>query len=637
MLKWLFKNQSAVLWAFCLLLVFQRNAAGTDTAVSFEITDFKTELIAESLNVSIVGTGKPVYTVSERFSPFRVVVDIAGGRFSGNLLSTSPTLPPNAFVKFSTTEIKDQTPGLLRMEYTLADSHDYKVTKSDNAIQVSFFPAQAAVGQAGKGKKRSSAQLSLKDLTVTKDQESTTILLLADGPIESFKVDKLPGGDGKKPRMFIDINGISNNELPKEKIVGSIVEKVRISPKDKGVRLVFDSIADTLFKYQVTPDPSGLKIVTSIDVPGDVSPQNGPSQAAATSTTKGGDTTLDTLIDSSQQLVKSAPAKPASKTVAAKASTLANDFSLSGYNKQRISVDFYKIDIHNVFRLFRQITDLNIIVDEEVQGSLTLALNDVPWDFALDIILNLMDLKKEERFNTIVIYPSKKEFVWPQRSEDNLSFEADIQVIEQETLVIEKSAAQSKEVIEAKRFISEAQNFEEQSQFENAALAYVKALELWPQNSVIAARLASIYLVDLRVNAKAAFYAKQCLKIDPKNSHAALYAAIALANMQQLAEAKEYFTQSISGSPPLKEALFSYAAFSENNGQLEAAIKVLQKYETVFGETIDSMVSKARLYDKQGKTKEATKQYQALLGSGFPLHPDLKKFIEGRIAAKDLN
>ncbi len=62
------------------------------------------------------------------------------------------------------------------------------------------------------------------------------------------------------------------------------------------------------------------------------------------------------------------------------------DFALAGYTEQRISVDFYKIDLHNVFRLIGEISGRNIVVDEKVNGSLTLALNDVPWDFVLDVI-----------------------------------------------------------------------------------------------------------------------------------------------------------------------------------------------------------------------------------------------------------
>ncbi len=316
--------------------------------------------------------------------------------------------------------------------------------------------------------------------------------------------------------------------------------------------------------------------------------------------------------------------------------SLEESFAFSGYKRERISVDFYKIDLHNVFRLFRQISGINLIVDEGVSGTLTLALKDVPWDFALDIILNLMDLKKEERFNTIVIYPSKKEFVWPTRAEDNLDFKADVDVIEQEALVIEKSADQSKEVMQAKDFMMKAQNLETREEFEDAALLYSKAHELWPENTKIANKLATLYLVNLGVNAKALFYAKETLKHDPQNASAALYAAIASANMQRISEAKEYFAQSISNSPPMKEALMSFAAFSENNGQNDAALKLLDKYHSFYGETLDTMVARARILDKLGRSKDATGQYRAILASGFQLRPDLKKYIEGRLTAKDL-
>lgn len=632
MLKWLFKTQSAIFFAFCFLVVFQNQPVSAETAVAFEITDFSSEVTGESLTVQISGSTTPVYTVSEKFSPFRFVVDIAGGRFANTPALANPALPPNAFSKLTITDLKDQSPPVLRMEYTLADSHDYAVSKTEKSLQIKLFPAQASKSTS-RSEREPSAQLSLQELKIAKDSATTTISLIANAPIEKYKVGSLPGESGKKPRMFIDIDNVGSNELPKDKAVGTAVDKIRVSSKGKAVRLVFDSVSESLFSYKVTPDPLGLKIVIDSGS-GTASPKT--TKTPDESRGSASDDPLEALIGSSQQLVKTAPAQMTNTSASAKATALTNDFSLSGYNKQRISVDFYKIDIHNVFRLFRQITDLNIIVDEEVQGALTLALNDVPWDFALDIILNLMDLKKEERFNTIVIYPGKKAFIWPNRTEDNLSFEADIEVIEQEALVIEKSAAQSKEIVEAKRFIAEAQVFEERKEFELAATAYTKALDLWPQNSSVAARLASIYLVDLRVNAKAVFFAKLCLKNDPKNSQAALYAAIALANMQKLAEAKDYFAQSISGSPPLKEALFSYAVFSENNGQLEPAIKILEKYESQYGENVDTMVSKARIYDKQGLSREATKQYKALQASGFQLNPDLKKFIEGRVAAKDL-
>ncbi len=358
-----------------------------------------------------------------------------------------------------------------------------------------------------------------------------------------------------------------------------------------------------------------------------------PAPEAAGGQELASDPTLDALIDSSESALSNTN-QDTGETVTA-ADAMQDSFEFSGYKATRISVDFYKIDIHNVFRLFRQISDINIIVDESVTGSLTLALNDVPWDFALDIILNLKNLKKEERHNTIVIYPAKMEFSWPERATDNLSFEADTDVIEKEALIIQQSTNQSAEIMQAKEFLRRAKIEEDNDDIEDAAALYEKAFKLWPQNAKISNRLAAIYLVGLRMNAKCVHYAKETLKIDKNNHQAALYAAIASANMEQIPQAMEYFAQSITGEPPLKEALISYAAFSEEKGQPEAALKLLDKYSENYSDTVDTMVAKARLYDTMGQTKKATEQYKALLYSGYQLVPGLKKYIRGRIAMTD--
>ena len=213
-----------------------------------------------------------------------------------------------------------------------------------------------------------------------------------------------------------------------------------------------------------------------------------------------------------------------------------------------------------------------------------------------------------------------------------MSFEAKVEVIEEESLVIEQVATLSKEIMQAKGYIAEAQMLGKNEDYEEAALLYTKAWELWPDNIKLSNRLSTLYLVHLGMNAKAVHYAQESLNIDPQNSFAALYAAIGSANMQRISEASEYFAQSISQSPPMKEALISYATFSENNSQNDAALKLLDKYHSHFGETVDTMVAKARILDKLGLRKDAAQQYVALLGSGFQLRPDLKKYIQSRLA-----
>ncbi|MFT5728865.1 MAG: type IV pilus assembly protein PilQ [Desulforhopalus sp.] len=633
MLKWLAKLKPAVFFAFCILFTFQTDFAKSATDVSYEIADVNAILTAESLEYTVYGKEKPAYTVSERFAPFRVVIDIAGGTFTQNVTAQTMAVPENVFSSLQIEDLTDKKPVTKRFIFTLADTHDYDVELVGNDIKLSVTPGNTKNKEP---ENNSTGLRTLTDFKILSTPNSTTITIVSNGPIDNYTVDTIGSGANRSPRMYVDIEDVAINELVQEKKIGTSVAKVRVAKRGNGARIVFDSASQNIFSYTVAPSAEGLNIVideTSSEK--NRSKKNATAQENAPASVLG-DSTLDELIGSSEKLLSQDPEQIVADAASTKAAGLADGFSFSGYKKQRISVDFYKIDVHNVFRLFRQITDLNIIVDEEVEGLLTLALSDVPWDFALDIILNLMDLKKEERFNTIVIYPAKKAFVWPTRTEDNLSFEADIEVIEQEALVIEKSDSLSKEIMLAKEFMAKSQNLETREEFEDAALLYIKALELWPENTKISNRLATLYLVNLGMNAKAVYYAKESLKRDPQNAQAALYAAIGSANMQRTSEAKGYFSQSISNSPPMKEALMSFAAFSENNGQNEAALKLLDKYHSYYGENLETMIAKARILDKLGKPKDATKQYQAILTSGFQLRLDLKKYIEGRLAAKDL-
>ena len=307
-------------------------------------------------------------------------------------------------------------------------------------------------------------------------------------------------------------------------------------------------------------------------------------------------------------------------------------------NSELISVDFYKIDLHNVFRMLGEISHNNIVLDEDVSGTLTLSLNDVPWDFALDIILNLKDLAKQQQNNTIVIYSKKKEFVWPKRADES-------------GLVIDQSEAdsgnggppivisgegqtqQQPELIEAKNFLSQAIKAEKSGELETAVYLYGKALENWPdkkEKSRLANKVAAIYLAELHQNAKAVYFAKKALAADKKNSSAALNAAVGYANMEENGQAQQYFDQSISIGKPSREALFNYALFSERLKQYEAALRLLSKHDELYGENMASMVARARILDQQGRQTEADQVYTAILHAGFSVPQDLRAFILSR-------
>ncbi len=206
-------------------------------------------------------------------------------------------------------------------------------------------------------------------------------------------------------------------------------------------------------------------------------------------------------------------------------------------------------------------------------------------------------------------------------------------MVKEEALIISESATQPAEIMQAKELLIKAYKLEEENKFEEAVTLYEQAFKLWPDNGRISDKLANLYLGRMNINAKASYYAQKSLEIDPADTRAALYCAISAANMERTAEALECFAQSISDDPPKKEALISYAAFTENNNRLEQSLKLLDTFENYYGDTVHTLVSKARIYDKLGNRDKAKEQYRSLLASGLQMRPDLKAYIQSRVSA----
>jgi len=77
------------------------------------------------------------------------------------------------------------------------------------------------------------------------------------------------------------------------------------------------------------------------------------------------------------------------------------------YTGRRISLDFKDVEIDDVLRLIAEVSDLNIIAGDEVQGQVTIRLVDVPWDQALDVILLTKGLGFVRVGNVLRIAPSE--------------------------------------------------------------------------------------------------------------------------------------------------------------------------------------------------------------------------------------
>jgi type II secretory pathway component HofQ len=86
--------------------------------------------------------------------------------------------------------------------------------------------------------------------------------------------------------------------------------------------------------------------------------------------------------------------KPTQKRAVGKAEILKTAPGTSGarYAGEPISLDLKDADLKDVLRTFAELTKLNIAIDPDVKGSVTLRLHEVPWDQALDVILKINGL-----------------------------------------------------------------------------------------------------------------------------------------------------------------------------------------------------------------------------------------------------
>ena len=270
----------------------------------------------------------------------------------------------------------------------------------------------------------------IKDVSFSNDGDSLEAKITAGGD-SKFTYFEL-----KKPyRLVVDFHGIQNTIRFREKLIGSLgVERVRTSyfsnRTRKATRLVFDLSKEV--PYRVIEDGGGVvRIVFGESARAPRNQTAGPpivpegmSYAAPSSTSPG--FKLAALLPRTQP--SSTPA--ASQTAVAPASAPSASATLTAaqqpqtqitivppttpqvpttptpipqYQGELISMDIKDYDIKDFFRLISEISGLNVVLDPNIAGTVTLKLTDVPWDQALDVVLKNYQLGGQLQGNVLRI------------------------------------------------------------------------------------------------------------------------------------------------------------------------------------------------------------------------------------------
>jgi len=430
-------------------------------------------------------TGPFDYT-TYRPSESLFVVDLAG------VTAASPggarVLRSDAVTSYRVVQYRSGEMGIVRIEVLLNSGVEPKIQRTAaDSITIQFEGGAAKTIQPASAKmpapmatsKLRSATL-IEDVKVERRAEQTLVTVLGNGKL-SYEALRLNNPD----RLVLDFAGTHVRATQKKfGAENAPVTGVRLGQFKAGVSRVVIDLANGL-PYQVNPSENSL--VVSFDAahvaqtklaPGPVAVPATPIQKEIAAVPAPEIAPLTdkpvnpiaadaaamnlpaNLTSNDVSLAAPVPAKMTVEPPAARATseparpTPASSAPPQGkFTGEPISVNFKDLDLKDFFRLIHEISGLNVVIDPTVRGTITIVLEDVPWDQALDIALRNNNLDKQVDGNVLRI--ANRSTLKKEAEERRDLIKAEAEAVPQETRTFTLSYAKAAGMRDTlKRFLS---------------------------------------------------------------------------------------------------------------------------------------------------------------------------------------
>jgi type IV pilus assembly protein PilQ len=205
-------------------------------------------------------------------------------------------------------------------------------------------------------------------------------------------------------RVVIDLTGSAPYQIAHE---GDAVVVYLQVPAEAAAPAPLTSTANVSTKKTISYDAKAPRVITSsakasnaaaphFSLPNELTQ---PSSFLAMVDEKVEPAQPESTQQAAQQAV--AQASTAAATVASQQAASAATAAPSKYTGEPISVNLKDVDLKDFFRLIHEISGLNVVLDPNVKGTLTIVLDEVPWDQALDIVLQNNGLDKQLNGNVL--------------------------------------------------------------------------------------------------------------------------------------------------------------------------------------------------------------------------------------------
>jgi type IV pilus assembly protein PilQ len=277
-----------------------------------------------------------------------------------------------------------------RVHMTLAQAIRPRVRSARNVIYVEADRSDAAPTVAAAAPAASSAVVAaptttasainlagpsaaIRDVRVTRRGNATAVTLLGTSRLTTSGIQEAKDGSH---RLVFDLANTTSALPTVTTIKQGPVDRVRIGINPKSPLLTqvsMDLSRAATYRLESSPDGNDLTVVFDEPIADPITALKGPSVAR-------------------QAPPVSAPVAPAPQAAQAPAAAAPQAGQTQVANAPRytgnpVSLDFQGADLRAVLRTFSEISGLNLVIDPTIQGTVDVALKDVPWDQALDIIL----------------------------------------------------------------------------------------------------------------------------------------------------------------------------------------------------------------------------------------------------------
>jgi type IV pilus assembly protein PilQ len=225
---------------------------------------------------------------------------------------------------------------------------------------------------------------AIRDLRVAKRGNATALTLLGTARLVTTSIQEPKDGT---PRLVLDMPNVTSSLPSVTSIKQGPVDRVRIGASPRSpllTQVTVDLTRSAAYRVESSPDGNDLTLVFDEPVNDPIAALKTPNAPVLRQAPPVG--VEPARIQPGPQVQVAAPAARAQAAPAAQPPQPAVA-QAPRYTGNPVSLDFQGADLRAVLRTFSEISGLNLVIDPSINGTVDVALRDVPWDQALDIIL----------------------------------------------------------------------------------------------------------------------------------------------------------------------------------------------------------------------------------------------------------